>query len=169
MNPQKRFSTGTRVGLVSLLSVLVVAAGCGGGPGVGKVSGKVTYKGQPLAGGWIVFTVENGGGANAPIQQDGSYVADNVPAGKAKVCFRAPVGGSPFEGAFKNLPPEARAKRAKELEQRAKPPASASEHYKAPTAEAPSIQLPKQYTDPDKSGIVYDVQRGTQTKDFELN
>ena len=65
--------------------------GCGSsvppGPARSKVTGKVSYKGQPVARGQIRFTPENGPFAQADIR-DGKYEVDykgGVPVGPAKV------------------------------------------------------------------------------------
>ncbi len=64
-------------------AMALTIVGCGGSdpnkPGLGKVSGKVTYKGQPLTAGTITFTPEAGKGgstgqvATGQIGSDGSY------------------------------------------------------------------------------------------------
>jgi len=74
------------VGLASVglsLALALVTTGCGGGdanmPKLGKVSGKVTYKGQPVTSGHIVFTPAAGKGgetgqtATGEINSDGTY------------------------------------------------------------------------------------------------
>src|SRR4051795_1119568 len=66
--------------LVSMLIGLVpiVAIGCGEDDGIGQrypVSGKVTYKGEPVAKGTVGFVPMDSGGrvANGDLQPDGSY------------------------------------------------------------------------------------------------
>jgi hypothetical protein len=71
----------------------VLALGVSGcGPRVGTVSGKVTYQAKPLPGGYVTFISQAAGNAtvSAPIQEDGSYSAANVPAGPAKVTVQGP-------------------------------------------------------------------------------
>jgi hypothetical protein len=87
--------------LMCLALTLPVAIGCGGGASgpQGKVSGKVTYKGSPIAtGATVSFIAEAGGGAAAGnVGPDGSYQlrsmnGDQIPAGKYKVMITPPKG-----------------------------------------------------------------------------
>jgi hypothetical protein len=61
---------GTAVGI---LLGLVVLAGCGGGGGVAKVSGKVTVGGQPVTGAMINFISATGVASGAPLKATGEY------------------------------------------------------------------------------------------------
>jgi len=52
---------------------------CSSGPVKGEVFGKVTFKGQPVKEGTVTFlNTKDGGGAEAEIKSDGTYV---VPSG----------------------------------------------------------------------------------------
>jgi hypothetical protein len=69
-----------------LLSVLALVAGCGGdGLTRGTVSGKVTFDGQPLANGTIVFAPT--GGTKGPMAMTESA------NGQYAITNNAPVGG----------------------------------------------------------------------------
>ena len=59
---------------LSVLSVAVLANGCSRGSGVDRyqLTGTVSYEGEPVPFGWIVFSPENGPGATADIE-DGKY------------------------------------------------------------------------------------------------
>jgi hypothetical protein len=66
--------------LVGAISLSFALTGCGSGvirPPLGKVSGKVTYNGNPVTSGSVIFTPVKGdsGGhiATGQIQSDGSY------------------------------------------------------------------------------------------------
>jgi hypothetical protein len=155
-------------GVFSLLTLVLVVGGCGGDSGTGTITGKVTYKSEPLVGGQIVFLTDTAGGFSAPIQEDGSYKVEKVPVGKVKVYFQPPATGNPFAMSMKNLPPGMREKVAADIAKKAKPPANAPPEYKLPTAR-PDIKFPKKYTDAEQSGFVYDVQKGPQSKDFPLD
>lgn len=49
-------------------------AGCGGEPGLVKVTGRVTYKGKPVPKGQVYFTPEKGGrAADGALDADGNY------------------------------------------------------------------------------------------------
>ena len=69
----------------ALCSVVFFLTGCG----TGKVdmSGKVTYNGKALKGGYVTFqAVEEGPTFSASIQEDGTYTMPGVREGEYKVC-----------------------------------------------------------------------------------
>src|SRR5437016_6252132 len=74
-----------RPAAAGLLAALALAPlGCGGG--TGTVTGKVTYNGEPLPSGIVLFTNADGKGTQeAEVQPDGSYKVERVPAGLARV------------------------------------------------------------------------------------
>ena len=62
-------------------------AGCGSGPPLGTVSGRITLDGQPIAQGNLQFVPQDasqGPTTGTPIV-DGRYVAEAVPRGKLRV------------------------------------------------------------------------------------
>lgn len=100
-------------GCISLAAI--VSAGCGGGASgpQGKVSGKVTYKGNPVATGATVSFLGSAGGGSAAgtVGSDGSYQlrsmnGDQIPAGKYKVLITPPVQAamSPEEAMKASMP-----------------------------------------------------------------
>jgi hypothetical protein len=60
-------------------------AGCSSEPETAKVSGKVTYKGQPVTGGQMYFYPAEGGGLPGSITPDGTYAIVGLPPGKVTV------------------------------------------------------------------------------------
>src|SRR5262249_13953259 len=80
----------------SLAVLALLTAGlCGCGTKPGSVSGKVTYQGQTLGSGLVIF-VDPAGKVSQPagISADGSYAADNVPLGRVTVCVETfPLSG----------------------------------------------------------------------------
>jgi hypothetical protein len=65
---------------------MLLELGGGSGPlAVGRVTGRVTYKGKPLPGGTITFVSSGGLVAGALIGSDGTYQADRVPVGEARI------------------------------------------------------------------------------------
>ncbi|HZZ81761.1 MAG TPA: hypothetical protein VFE62_24885 [Gemmataceae bacterium] len=82
--------------LAALLPILLV--GCG--ENLAPVSGKVTYQGEPVKGGTLIFSPvadgsnRPGAPASATIQSDGTYQLDGGGAvvGKCKVTYTAPPG-----------------------------------------------------------------------------
>jgi hypothetical protein len=56
----------------------LVIAGCNQGPPTGKVRGKVTFKGKPVAEGLVTFiNPKEGGAAEAYLNKDGTYAVQN--------------------------------------------------------------------------------------------
>jgi len=81
--------------LASVLS-LIWTSGCGDSSGpVGSLSGKVTYKGEPVTEGSIVFfNPETGAAAEAQLDLDGTYVIETqvggLPPGTYQVSISPP-------------------------------------------------------------------------------
>ena len=79
-------------GIAHLLTLILLAAGCQQQDTgtLTQVTGRVTFKGVPLRGGWIVFAPDAGKGENGPIahskiQQDGTYnlLTEDAPGARA--------------------------------------------------------------------------------------
>jgi hypothetical protein len=130
-----------------LLPLLV--AGCG--PAVGDVSGTVSFKGEPLGSGLVVF---HGQKATVPanIAADGTFTASKVPVGPVKVTVEtiAPQSGkSGGEGG--------------------KVSGVGMSATGAPTTPAGKyVKIPDKYKDPNNSGLTYEVKSGSQQHNIEL-
>ena len=101
--------TRLRIALAGALLGLVV--GCGG-PGVAPVEGTVTFKGEPLKEGTILFHPEKGRPAAGKIR-DGKIVEvttetlnDGVPVGRVRVAIQAITNADKMDGPHKSLIPE---------------------------------------------------------------
>jgi hypothetical protein len=153
------------LGLTVLLS-LVLVTGC---KSRGSVSGKVLFKSQPVTGGYVVFSGEKGGGKSAQINpQDGTYSLDDLPTGtyklavqphEVKVSRSGPggrAGGGPPKGMFgppKDTPL----------------PSGVDPKSFDPTAGAgKAVPIPKQYQDPDTSGLTFEVKKGENKHDITV-
>ena len=81
----------SRVGRLMLVVAFscVIAGLTGCAPARSEVAGKITLKGQApkMQGLEVVFTASDGSTKSAPIAEDGSYKATDVPTGEAKVSF----------------------------------------------------------------------------------
>ena len=140
-----------------LLFLCLSATGCGGSNG--SVSGKVSYKGEPLGGGTVLFYSEGQATVTSPIGLDGSYQIDKIPAGpvqigvetqSAKPAARPPNMPTP--------PPEAMAKDA-----------SASPLYNPQNKpKGKYVAIPEVYADPKASGLDFTVKAGSQPHDIDL-
>lgn len=155
-----RRSFGARFRLAALVlgsGSILVLAGCGSDfdkPKLGKVHGKVTYKGQPVQAGRVVFTPAQGKGgdtgqtATGEINSDGTYdmttfnTGDGAILGQHIVTVIIPEKGSENMG---------------------KPKADSTIEYKLPKNVAPS-----KYASPDKSPLRCTVVDGGMSFDIEL-
>lgn len=120
-----------------------------------SVSGKVTYKGKALPSGQVVFVGSDGKPRLSTISAEGTYSFEKLPAGDFKVGISTGVSGSP--------PPQM----PKDLEKHM----ASQKDIKDPVMPKvkPSVKIPDQYQDPEKSGLTYTVSgEKTQTKDWDL-
>jgi hypothetical protein len=125
-----------------VLLLVGLLAGCGGGPAVGEVSGTVTYDGQTVETGSIAFHPADGNGPSAGgAITNGKYTVANVPVGTAKVR----ISGT----------------RVKEKRRMFDAP-------EAPVVDISDEYLPGKYSNDKTTELRYDVQAGSQTKNFEL-
>ncbi len=134
------------------LGLLVLSAGCKTSARSAKsteVTGKVTFNGNPLPGGRIVFqTVSGGFASTGDIDESGNYTI-NAPVGEVQISIDNTM-----------------------LTQRMETP-----HPKRPGAEDAKplkgkfVRLPARYRDITRSGLKYTVKPGPapQTHDIELN
>ena len=127
--------------------------GCGGEPGLARVRGRVTYKGQPVTQGDVFFSPEGGGtrGAQGKLDADGSYSlgtyapGDGAYIGKHKVSVVA-------QGADKPIPNKMKGKMLAEDMQG--------------TGDA---LVPRKYFSPESSGLSAEVKEGrSNVFDFDL-
>jgi len=134
----------TRTSLCVLaLSLLVLASG-GCGSAAGTVSGKVSYQGKPLPGGYVNFQSEGDKSVlkTSRIKEDGSYSVSGLPLGPAKISVQGlsarRLAALPGQGE-KNSQPEQK-----------------------------EVFVPPQYGNTEKSGLTYEVKPGSQPHDIEL-
>lgn len=152
-----------RFGAVLLLLPCGLLAGCKGSS-QGTVSGTVSYKGQPVKGGTVSIIPSKGGALTSPIKEDGSYTISKVPVGPAKIAvetasMRPPPKGAKARGPYAKMPKDAI------------PPGV--DPSKVPGAQHHNdasryVPIPPQYSDPQKSGLSYDVARGNQQHPIDL-
>jgi hypothetical protein len=142
-------------GALACLAALLASAGCGGGSNA-KLSGKVTYKGEPVSG---TLTLQSTGAAApvtypVPIAADGRFSTVGVPEGAYQ------VGVTPASANVSMAP------------QMPQPPKDvsvpASPQPGAAGTPAKHIDIPAKYLRPETSGLTWEVKSGAQTRDFEL-
>jgi hypothetical protein len=143
-----------RITSASVLSGLWIAlalsmTGCGG-PYTGEVSGKVTYRGNPLPGGLVTFVHQDGRIGVGEIHEDGTYSVPEAPGGNVKVTVRT-VPPIPAMPAAVKLPGGIGGGKAET-------------YYPA----GKYVPIPKKYAEGETSGLALTVKRGSQPFDIDL-
>jgi hypothetical protein len=168
-----------------LLVVLIFAvlAGCSPGHGLslGRVSGKVTYRGEPIRYGYVTFQPDASKGTDGPpamstISKDGSYAlttqdaTDGALVGFHKVSIIA-LDPDPISGADAPEPKEAPKEfmAAKGARPKATPKAKAA----GPTSTSRNGKVyrilgPEKLGNPETSGITVEVKSGRNTVDLSI-
>lgn len=139
------------------LAIALTIAGCGTDPNkpkLGKVSGKVTYKGQPLTSGTITFTPEAGKGgetgqvATSQIGTDGSYELTTFDTGDGAILGQHVITVQTSQVDGNTL---------------GQPKADGTFSYTVPKS-----LVPNKYAAADTSPLRYTVAEGRATYDVEL-
>ena len=133
------------------MAAAVGAAGCGARP-TGTVTGKITYQDGPVKGGQVIFAAPDGHSVLAEIKEDGSYVAEKVPVGEAKVAVQTRALGVTASMPKRALPPE------KQQGGRMSPD----------EARRRFVQIPERYENTETSGLTCTVVQGTQEHNIPL-
>jgi hypothetical protein len=150
-------STGLSAGVL-LLSL--VSMGCGSS---GTVSGKVTYLGEDLGGGTVLFVSPGKKTERATIAPDGSYTIANIPAGTVKIAVETASARPPDQEAMRRgipqIPPDA------DL-----PPQAEKSMYKSSPENKGGkyVWIPNEYGDPEQSKLTLEVTGGNQHYDIKL-
>jgi hypothetical protein len=132
--------------LILVLSLVLVPLGCS--RPTGRVSGTVTLDGKALPGGTIIFLPEDNRNYLAAIGKDGHYEVAGIPFGKVRV---AVIGVAP-----RSVPrPEP-----------TKGGPSDEKGTERPRVATPGISVPGLFADPDKSGLVFELNEAS--KDFPV-
>ena len=147
------------LGCLVVITLLVVASGCGSGHSgpTGTVRGTVTLNGEPVpAGTGVVFVSDDGFSASGQVDAGGTYelssanTGTRIPAVSYKVMISAPSGDEVT---------------AEETDYEAMMEASAS--GQAPSAATPSA-VPAKYGSTATSGLTFTVDAGDNTIAIEL-
>jgi hypothetical protein len=115
---------------------------------VGQVTGTVRFRGDVLPSGIVKFLCADGRSVSAVIAKDGTYRMDGVAAGPARISVishpRVPLG-------FRKAPVI---------------PGEPAQPAVAP--EPRSVAIPLRYGKPESSGLTYEVQKGDQIYNINL-
>src|SRR5262249_47543041 len=137
---------GLRIGLGLSVMFGLLALGCdSGGPTMGRVSGTITYQGKPIPKGTVTFVATDGKNPNATgTIQAGSYrlqtdePGDGAVVGEYKVAI-SDIDQDTFNTELPGMP-----------------------------VKVPKSAIPKQYHNANTSGLTAKVERGSNTRDFDL-
>jgi hypothetical protein len=172
---------------ITVASVLTLSAGCRSDNGLtlARVRGKVTYKGEPVKKGTVFFMPDESQGNVGPpavgtITADGSYVmstessGDGVIVGAHKIGITG-VDETPLEGNEPAPSPEGDSKAY--MKAKAKGAATARSNAVRKVDETFTDRggskwrfvVPKKLTNPQESGIIAKVERGSQTINFDID
>jgi hypothetical protein len=163
----KRFGLARLLCVASVTSLMLVL-GCGGVKTT-KVHGKVVYNNKPVTGGKLTFYLADDTKVNPAsgfINEDGTFSIDKVPVGKVKVAVDN--RGLKDGGGGRAMPPGGPNKESQMM-----PPGGITEGMKkkmeenkvSPGGQAMKlvgtyVSIPEKYTDPEKSGLSYDIKSG---------
>jgi hypothetical protein len=157
-------------------------AGCGPGDGyrLARVRGKVTYKGQPVAAGFITFMPDRskqtiGPPAMSKIAEDGTYAMSTKVADDGAVVGHHRVGimgidPTPIvEVAEEDLTPEKiMATKGQASRRRPTPKKEAGETFTDRGGNVYRIITPANLQNPERSGVAVEVGRGSNTLHFHI-
>jgi hypothetical protein len=173
----------------------MAAAGCGPGHGLtlGRVQGKVTYKGEPVRYGNVFFVPDVSKGTDGPsamgtIKDDGTYILSTDSPGDGALVGHHKVGVVGFDPtpinttSEKPLPnPEeapaefmiAKGQRAQQARRAPRKPAAAAavqgDTFTDRGGRTYRYVIPKKLGKYDESGLEVDVARGSNTVNFDID
>jgi hypothetical protein len=127
----------------------------------GIIWGKVNYKGGPLTGGNMHFVQDGQKKAALAIRGDGTYSGE-VPVGQYKVAIET-----------ESIKYRDRDKMLEKWQEEVGPELVQRKQQERPTpgltaAKVIYVEIPARYSDPEKSGLSYEVTAGKQERDFNL-
>lgn len=147
-----------RILVVSI--ALLPLMGCGSKRNQGGVlSGKITYKGQPVNGASLHLISPSSADTNItiPVSQEGTFQSSNIPPGEYKIVVDAPP---PPQQAMR-MPPTKGMDPAKAEEMRQK-------LQQVQGDQKPTIAFPNKYKRVDQTDLKCNIKEGDQKLDLEL-
>jgi len=145
------------------LGLVVILIGCSKNSGApARISGKITYNGQPIKAGDLKFHAADGGAYGGLISNDGTYAATDLPEGEMIVTVETEAYNPQAKGGAK--PGKDEEKRMKMAGSREPPPGMGG----SPKTENAYIKIPSKYSNPKTSPISIKLTSGRQVKDIEL-
>jgi hypothetical protein len=151
-----------RMPAFALAAALLVVASCGN---TGKLSGKVMFKGSPVPRAKIQFLCDNGKLLDATSDDNGNYTVRGVPIGRVRVGVKNFTEGM-AEGMAQFMQDQANKGSGKEKGADIKQSMEGMMKNVGSKSGAGFMLLPKTVLDPEKSGIIIEVQGGSQEQDI---
>jgi hypothetical protein len=148
---------------------LAAAVGCSSGNSnfPAKVSGKITYQGQPVTAGMVTFHSKNNEVYSSSLAPDGTYTMANLPVGEMTVCVETESfnpnkktpeykgGKGPGQSGAPSVAPK-------------KGSTSSPVPSGAGQGGGSYVKIPAKYADRSGSPLRATLEKGNNTKDFEL-
>jgi hypothetical protein len=168
-------------------AILLLAAGCSNnGLNLARVKGRVTYKGEPVKNGTVFFMPDEAKGTVGPpavgsITADGSYIMSTESAGDGVIVGSHKVGITGLEPSPTNLATTPDPEKDPEgfMEAKTKSVGQVLRGGPAARQEADLFTdragrkwrylVPKKYSNPEESGIIAKVSRGSNTMNIEID
>jgi len=129
---------------------LIFASSAGCGAGGGTVTGRVSYRDQPVTSGTVLLYTEGGAVHSCLIGADARYCLTDVPLGAARM---AVVTHGEVPAGLQSAPPKGH------------PPYPGVE---AAPPRCPHVLIPARYADPDSAGLRLTIRAGEQAFDIAL-
>jgi len=148
---------------IIILGLVVFMPGC---PNKGNLKGVVTVEGEPMASGSVVLVPSDMRPLTTIIEKDGSYLFKGVPTGPSKLAVYNAQRGRRFGGFFVgggggNIQISMGGGNNKTIKINNSPKEGGEERKAPPVA-------PEYATDPDKSGLKYEIRNGNNEYNLDL-
>jgi hypothetical protein len=146
----------TRVNLLPLavLCLFSFALGCApNSPVPARVSGSISYKGQPIKSGAMAFHTADGNSFNAVISSDGTYTASDLPVGEMVITVNTEVNNT-------------KAAQGGDARRRNRMQTGASAGPEAPPE--PAVKIPAKYRSAKTSPLTVTLHAGRKVHNVDL-
>lgn len=151
-----------RMMLAATVLVAVASTGCGDVPR-GRLHGTVKLRGKPLSHATVIFLAKDNKTHLAKLKPDGTFDVSGVALGPVKVSIQADLPAVNAKGPPGTRTPSSQAKGV--TDEKASKAATTP-----PRTEKlePGVNLPSQYTDPEQSGLAFELNSADQEWSVDL-
>lgn len=160
--------THIRIVTAAMLVSSLTLVGCGGGGGGGnsaRVSGALTYKGQPIKAAVMYFHDSQGVAYEAKVGTDGTYSAADIPVGELVATVNTEALNPGKTGAPSGPQADARMKQAQAVSRRPDAPSGGAA---APPPSSYYVKIPAKYAKPNTSTASITTKPGRQVINIDL-